>query len=308
MTFEQILLLYIYQNKKLSLNLFGTIELESVVPDPEIIRKERAIPVDGLHFTFDPTVKTDEAFIHFYASEKGKILPLAISDIDLQLYQAKQIVNIGNPFDITGIGKIVKLDDGKLAIQPGYFTIPPVSGSGRPVVLRERAPIAPLPKGEREKKSESLTQKQKQIIFLSVLGVLAVAIIWAFIKFALPMFQDSTENLPVAVVNADTSTTQTADTLSKIDTNAITPPAVLDSLALQPWKAIIGRAFSLAAAQTRTAKLKSFGHNVMIETSDSSNFFLYIPIQASVSDTTRQRDSLAKFFAYPVKIKPAANQ
>jgi hypothetical protein len=302
-TFEQILLLYIYKYKKLSLDLFGTIELESNVPDPEILKKEKSIAIEGLKFTFDPLIKTDEAFIQFYASEKGKIIPLAISDIELQLHQAKQIVNIGNPFDIPGIGKIVKMDDGKLTIQPGFFTIPPVSGSGRPVVLRERVAAAPLPKGERETKSDNLTQKQKQIIFLSGIGVLALLVIWAFIKYAIPLFQGSQKNDEVAVVTADTSTTQTQDTLYRPDANTIA--ATPDSNALQPWKAIIGTALTLSTAQDRLGKLQSYGHNVMLESKDSNNYLLYLPLSATIRDTAQKRDSLAKFFAFPVRIEPS---
>ncbi|MCU0388309.1 MAG: hypothetical protein MUE71_06840, partial [Chitinophagaceae bacterium] len=180
MTFEQIVLLYLYQQKKLSLNLFGTIELEGALPDQEIIRKEKALPVEGLKFTFDAGVKTDQEFIQFYAFEKGKIIPLAESDIELQLIQAKQIVNIGNPFDLPGIGKIVKKDDGRLAIIPGFYTIPPVPGSGRPTPLRERATAAVLPKGEKEQETRrELSQKQKQWIVLSIIGVVVLICVWA---------------------------------------------------------------------------------------------------------------------------------
>lgn len=294
--------MYIYQNKKLSLDLFGTLELEGAVPDPEILRKERAMPVEGLKFTFNPSAKTDEAFVQFYASEKGKILPLANSDIELQLHQAKQIVNIGNPFDIPGIGKIVKTNDGKLIIQPGYFTIPPVSGSGRPVVLKERLPVNALPKGERESKPVVVSQKQKQIILLSVIGIGLIALVWAFIKFVLPLLQSSPTSEQVSVVNADTTTVKVDSVPTAVTT--IAPSTVVDSSTIKNWKAIIGNAYGAGPAKTRLDKLVSYGHNVKMETKDSNAFSLYIPIQASIRDTAQRRDSLAKFFAFPVKIEP----
>ncbi|MCU0388938.1 MAG: hypothetical protein MUE71_10060, partial [Chitinophagaceae bacterium] len=177
-TFDQILLLYVYQHKKISLNLFGTIELEGAIPDPEIIRKEKQLPIEGLKFTFDPHVTTDEAFVHFYAFEKGRIIPLSASDIEAQLLMARQIVNIGNPYEIAGLGKIVKMDNGKLTMIPGYFTIPPVSGSGRPVVLKERVQQAPLPKVERKEEKLVNNRKVGQTIIISGAILVVALIVW----------------------------------------------------------------------------------------------------------------------------------
>jgi hypothetical protein len=303
-TFEQILLLYIYQHKKISLNLFGTIELEGIVPDPEVIRKEKHLAVEGLKFHFDPNVTTDEAFVHFYASEKGRIIPLSASDIDLHLSMAKQIVNIGNPFDIPGVGKIVKMDNGKLTMIPGFFTIPPLSGSGRPAVLRERVQAAPLPKGEREKIRETSTLNLKPAQLLAIIGTIAgvALIIWAIFKFIIPQMKGSQPEVDVANVATDTvpeiTTPITPDTLQNISSiNTV------DSAALITWKAYIGQTNNKNFADERMNRYKGYGHNVILEAPDSNQFLIYIPIQSAIADTAKKRDSLSKFFAYPVKIE-----
>ena len=207
MTFEQTLLLYLYQHKRLSLNLFGTIEMAGAIPDPDILRKEKHLPVEGLIFTFDPNIKTDPDFIKFYASEKGRIMPLAESDIELQLHMAKQIVNIGNPFDIPGVGKIVKQDNGILAMQPGIYMPPPASGSGRPAPLRERAQGAALPKNpasdEPSPRSSGKTMKLAlMVITLLALGTVAV---WAIFQFVIPMLQPQKGETAIDTVVADTT-------------------------------------------------------------------------------------------------------
>lgn len=301
MTFEQILLLYIYQHKKISLNLFGTIELEGVVPDPEIIRKEKQIPVEGLKFTFDPNVVTDETFIHFYASEKGRIIPLSASDIEAQLLMARQIVNIGNPFEIVGLGKIVKLDNGKLAMQPGFFAIPPISGSGRPAILRERVQTAPVPRTDRNADAAADHRKTVQWMVISA-GIVVIALaIWAIFKFLIPGMQTSPASSENAVSPAVTDTLQKNQLPVEPDT--VQAP-VIDTLALLPWKAYISQAKTREYADVRLKRYQAGGHNVELETPDSTTFLIYINLQSSLSDTARQRDSLAKFFAYPVRLVP----
>ena len=317
-TFDQILLLYLYQHKKISLNLFGTIELEGTIPDPEIIRKEKQLPIDGLKFNFDPHVITDEAFIHFYASEKGRIIPLSASDIEAQLLMARQIVNIGNPYEIAGLGKIVKMDNGKLTILPGFFTIPPISGSGRPTILRERVQQSALPKVDRREEKAASNRKIGQMAIISG-AVLAVAfIVWAIFKFVLPMMQGKADQpdvtvspvavdttVPVASVNPviDSTLILSSDS-TLIQSSDSTLIQSSDSTTVRNWKAYIAKSSKKQFADDKLKRYKSFGHNVELEAPDSNRFLIYINLQSSITDTARQRDSLSKFFAYPVTIVP----
>lgn len=299
MTFDQILLLYVYQHKKISLNLFGTIELGGAIPDAEIIRKEKQMPIEGLKFTFDPHVVTDESFIHFYASEKGRIIPLSASDIEAQLLMARQIVNIGNPYEIAGLGKIVKMDNGKLTMLPGYFTIPPVSGSGRPAVLRERVQQAPLPKADRKEEKAADNRKLAQGLAISGVVVVIAILIWAIFKFVLPMMQGKEQQAEVSV------SPTTSDTISAVQPNPVvdsTISPVRDSATLLNWKAYISETSKKAFADDKLKRYQSFGHNVEMESPDSNRFLIYINLQSTIADTARQRDSLSKFFAFPVTI------
>lgn len=304
MTFDQILLLYVYQHKKISLNLFGTIELEGAIPDPEIIRKEKQLPIEGLKFNFDPHVITDEAFIHFYAFEKGRIIPLSASDIEAQLLMARQIVNIGNPYEIAGLGKIVKMDNGKLTMLPGFFTIPPISGSGRPAVLRERVQQAPLPKVDRKEEKAASNRKIGQMLVISG-GVLVVAlIVWAIFKFVLPMMKGKADQAEVSIspTTEDTTSLTVVSPNSAADSSSQVQPT--DSTSLLNWKAYIAETSKKPFADDKLKRYKSFGHNVELETLDTNRFLIFINLQSTIADTARQRDSLARFFAYPVSIIP----
>jgi hypothetical protein len=70
------------------------------------------------------------------------------------------------------------------------------------------------------------------------------------------------------------------------------------------WKAYIAKSSKKQFADDKLKRYKSFGHNVELEAPDSNRFLIYINLQSSISDTARQRDSLSKFFAYPVTIVP----
>lgn len=310
MTFEQVVLLYLYTHKKLSLNLFGTIQLENSIPEPEIIRKEKTVPVTGLHFIFDPNVPTDEAFVDFYASEKGRIRSLSQSDIELQLGMARQIVNIGNPFEIPGVGKITKLNNGSLTMLPGYFVIPPESGSGRPTPLRERVSSTVASKKTEPKESLPKISKLKVGNILGIAGILAgvSVLVWAFIAVILPMFEKNADDNTVSGETEASDTVQVAPVsiTPPQDTqvvNQVVLPANTDSLTPLSWKAYISKTNQKDFADKRLERYKSYGHNAILESPDSNTYLIYIPLESNLRDTASKRDSLAKFFAYPVRLQ-----
>lgn len=305
MTFEQILLLYIYQHKKISINLFGTIELEQQIPDPEILKKDKNLPVEGLKFTFDPHVVTDKAFIAFYAEEKGRILPLSASDIDMQLHMARQIVNIGNPYEIPGVGKIVKQNNGHLTMVPGYYIIPPASGSGRPPVLRERVqtPVIPRNSGDSAARDKSVNPKTGQLVIIGGIALFVILLVWVIIQFLLPALSKKSDvevTTTVEPVEMPAADTVLRDSTIHVPADSVALP--VDSLALLSWKAYIARSFDKKIAEARVEKYKSYGHNASMEMVDSTNFQIYLTIQSSLKDTARQKDSLSRFFATKVRI------
>lgn len=295
--------MYMYQQRKLSLNLFGTITLEGDIPEYDVIRKEKALPVEGLSFTFNPNVATDQEFIHFYASEKGKFIPLAASDIDLQLIQAKQIVNIGNPFDFPGIGKIIKKDDGRLTIIPGFYSIPPASGSARPIQLSEKAVRSEKHAGDREtEKNTDPGHKRKQWMILGAVAVLVVVVAWSLVKFVWPELQKTSGTQDIPVVQADTSRPVLSEVNERVVTDSIN--LLSDSLRVREWKAYISKNKTLPAAETKLRKYISYGHNAFLESADSNKHFIYLKVSAPTTDTAKLRDSLRIFFDFPVKIVP----
>ena len=138
MTFEQLLVKYLYQHKKVSLQGFGTVTLNSNIPDAELIHKNRQIPIEGA--VFEPNIKahTDENFVIFFSQQRGKIRPLAESDIESHLQLAKQLMNIGKPYEVEGLGIFAMQKDGSVILQPGQYAVTFADNAGQPTRLRER--------------------------------------------------------------------------------------------------------------------------------------------------------------------------
>ena len=304
MTFEQIIQRYIYLNKKLSLNLFGTIELESAIPDNELLKKEKGLAVDGLHFKHEPNVITDRAFIEFYASEKKRILPLAESDVETQLGMAKQIVNIGNPMDLPGLGKIVKQNNGTLVMMPGFYSPIPVDGTPAPAPMRERISVA-LPGRDRDSDfhrsapvaDTGLTWPRIALVAAAIVGVILV--IWFFVKFALPALMpgDKTvadEGVVESVPQADTTSSIVAVTPETNNT------VIIDSFSAIGWKANIRMFSDSARADIAMKKYRSYNIDAQIDRRDPNHFVIYVPMQIALKDTAFRRDSLSRFFASKV--------
>lgn len=305
MTFEQIIQRYIYLNKKLSLNLFGTIELESAIPDNELLKKEKNLAVDGVHFKHEPNVITDRAFIEFYAAEKKRILPLAESDVETQLGMAKQIVNIGNPMDLPGIGKIVKQNNGTLVLIPGFYSPIPVDGMPSPPPMRERISVA-LPGKDRDSDFHRNapvddTGLPWPKIALAAAAVAVVGlVIWLFVKFALPALMPGDKNMNEEVVVASDPQIDTTSSPLPGTTVDNTNTFISDSTTPIAWKANIRQFTDSGKADIALKKYQGYKIDAQLERKDSNRFIIYVPMQIALKDTAFKRDSLSRFFASKV--------
>lgn len=298
MTFEQLLLLYIYQHQKVTLQGFGTISLSSPVPDYEYLKKEKLVQVEGLSFVYDAHAATDAAFISFYADQKGKMKSLAASDIEMNILLAHQMVNLGNPYEIPGIGAIVKKQNNEVAIVAGVYMVPMIDGSARPVTLKERI-IQP-----ENNVARSLTPHQRPTFpikaFLAIaLGLLLAGMLfWLVYQFGFSNAPQSTEAATVEQVTPDTIalTNQalpidtSASTVLNKDSASITGPLV--------WKAYFRKYDNLAVALSKRTVFKG----AILETKDSITYRFFVRIKANIEDTARLRDSLRIFYAAPIKL------
>ena len=104
-----------------------------------------------------------------------------------------------------------------------------------------------------------------------------------------PVVVDTVVSAPVPVI---------ADTLAKpTDTVKAAPPAI-DTLAVMPYRVVLGRFIAREKAEKRFRQLKVNGNKVDLITQDSLNFILLTTVNARMVDTTHMKDSLRKLFGY----------
>lgn len=289
-TFEQLLVKYLYQHKHVSLQGFGSVTLTATIPDSDLIHKNRQIAVEGASFEYNNKALTDEEFVNFFSQQRGKIKPLAISDIESHLQLAKQLMNIGKPYEVEGLGLFALKKDGTMELIPGNYTIPVADNSFQPGRLRERT--EQQEKNEAETASNGISSGfKKGLLIFAVLIALGMAgwFIWSQFLAVEP---------ESAITNPVEDSIQQANALAALQ-DSLMQQAQKDSL---QWRAYF-RSFVGKERVNSLLKLYNQNPDVKVETTDSTNFRLYILLESPVSDTAFKIDSLKKIFLRPITLE-----
>lgn len=281
MNIELLLRQYLYNHKTVSYPGIGKLAFGANAQLPESLEKGEALPLQDLNFTFNLQEELDKDFIAFVSSQTGKIKPLASADVESYFMLSKQFINIGKSFVVEGIGTIEKQDNGTFAFTPGYFL--PVSEASaaphKPLKIREAVPV--MPKGESKPTTPAINKK----VILGIIAVLGLALIaWAIYYFA---FSKKSET-PVAPATTDVVIDTTTNKIPQPKDTAITSATTQAPVNVGGFKAIVDQRFTRLAATARAAKLRSFGHDALVDSTGPTTFLIYIPIK----DTTISVDTL----------------
>ena len=293
MTFEQLLVKYLYQHKQVSLQGFGTIALNSSVPDVDMISKNRQIPIEGASFSFNPKAQTEEGFVSFFSQQKGKIKPLAESDIESHLQLARQLMNIGKPYEVEGLGIFAMHKDGSMVLQTGNYSVPSTEAAVQPARLRERTEQQERQDAEEAGGGMSAGAKKALIAAGVILLLLVVGwFIWSKMapETPAPVQQNASNGIP-------------SDTLGAVQDTAgsVIPVTPVDTIPV--WKAYF-RTFSGKERIEAMQRLYSrYDSTVQVETTDSSTFRLYVRIKKPTADSAFVADSLSKVFQRSVTLE-----
>jgi len=287
MKVEQLLAQYLYDNKTVTLQDIGSFQLASNSGFNNDTDKETQLAPGSIIFNYDPHARLDEGLVDFIVKQTRKIKPLASSDLESYSILGKQFLNIGKPFHIEGVGTLLKSQEGIYEFTQGQ-TINP----------RLEAPVAVL----REKQQEEIDFASPEQSAPSKKGwVLGVVILFVLIAGAALYYylrnQPSEQPVEIAEQNADTPVNilpATTDTLQKADTSFTQSPNPVDDG--YSFKVVIKEYPNKQAADKAFDKLSSYGHKLILSTRDSITYRLSIPFTSPLSDTTRAKDSLSKFF------------
>ncbi|TAD84360.1 MAG: hypothetical protein EAY75_13305 [Bacteroidetes bacterium] len=313
MTFEQVLVKYLYQAKKVTLYGIGTITLKSEVPDNEYISKNRQTPIEQLTLEYNPKADHDDGFIAFYGTERGKIGSLAKSDIDSSLQLARQMLNIGNAYEIDGLGSIVKQSNGTLVLHPGCFIVPYADNLPKPGRLKERE-VEPQNWHKTDAQEPRITAATKRILVGAAAGIVLLAILW----FALSRWQSAKPQTVAADDSTLPSTTQNNTTTAPIDTilgqtatptttpTTIAPAAAIaDTNAVLAWKAYFRTYSSSSAALKGFSFYNKTANPANLDSVSTPGVYkLYVVVNSRIADTTYKLDSMRKWYASKVVLMP----
>ena len=327
---------YLYQTRKLDLPGIGSFALDAAAVIPQESDRIGQQPATGITFKNANIPTPDDALIIYIKEHTGKMKSLAAADLDFYLTTGRQLLNIGKPFYIEGIGTLQKNKEGKLDFAPGDYLIArmdePAGGD------RSRNSYDEPPR--EEPKANNVRQRQTMLLLLLIAGVVVVG--WGgYYLYQRNNFseQSSAENKATVVPDtpatkpadttaatqpaADTATRNpttpgTAATLTKVDTakavvttaapRAVTPAPIVahDPVPTEGqsiYRFVILRTENKGHALRRYNQLLGYQLNIKLETKDSTYFKLYFPIAAVPRDTTHIRDSIADVYAANVVIE-----
>jgi hypothetical protein len=280
-----------------------TLDKSVVLPD-EHDRTLLSMP-NAVQFQNANIAAADKELITFICENTGKIRPLAISDLDSYLNLGMEMLNIGKPFYLEGIGTITKNKSGKFDFTPGGYTVFRETGSSSEQE-RKKAPAI-----EKKQELPEPAGQNRNGLKLVILAIALAVVGWGGWEMYKRTNLSNTENNPDSSMivqrqqpaMADTTTaSNTVPDSTKSATNDSVHPTVQ---ANQPsdYKFIILATTDKPHAMRRYNQLTSFDLKVHLYQKDSSFFKVYFQFPALAKDTSHIKDSLRKEYAHEVLIE-----
>ncbi|MDP4249006.1 MAG: hypothetical protein Q8918_02735 [Bacteroidota bacterium] len=299
-----LLVQFLYKNRRLALPGIGIFTLDKSVVLPEENDRDLLSLPNAVQFQNANITVADKDLIAYIVANTGKITPLATSDLDSYLTLGMEMLNIGKPFYLEGIGTITRSKTGKFDFSPGEYTvIKENQAAGAPDHGKKRTPESVQP-------VSALQSPQNQNLLKFVAVVAALIIVgWGGYLMYKKMTPPVTEN---KITPVDSPSTASAETDSSVapkqhDTGKITvPPEIHQATGNKDsttYKFVILATDNKTYALKRYRQLISFDLNAHFFEKDSSFFKVYFQFPALVKDTVRIKDSLRRQYAHSVQIE-----
>jgi hypothetical protein len=279
---------YLYDQKKLDLAGIGSFLLDAssrTSTDAQHLS-------EGISFKYDALVKEDANLISYISTETGKMKALAASDLGSYIDLAREFLNIGKPFQIEGIGTLVKSKNGDLEFTADHLLIDKVKETGIKELSATSTSDESITTYESLRPRSEKTPILKRILF----GLLIIAttglIIWAgyrVYKYNSPANSNNEQTTEETIPVSDTSkyipsfSDTTASEKKSVEANTGNYRFVIE-------EANKRRAFY------RYDMLKKGGLPIKMSTKDSVIFKLFFVMQATPADTARISDSLTVWY------------
>ena len=303
---------FLYQTKKLDLPGIGSFTLDPNAVIPEASDRNVHLPAAGITFKNTQIINPDDALIQFIKDHTGKMKPLAAADLDFFLTTGKQLLNIGKPFYLDGIGTLINNSRGKLEFTPGDYSTVRLED-----MAADKRKVASQSFEEAPREYEPRSNNVRQALLLAALIGGLIAIGWGGYylykrnTYVEPpaenhatVVQDSTPPVQTDSLKPQTPSSGAGPTATKpadvpAPAVASAPPPAGSTL----YKFVILETTRKARALRRYNQLLGFQLNIKMDQKDSAYFKLYFPIYSTIRDTTHIKDSLEDVYAAHVTIQ-----
>ena len=300
-----LLVQFLYKTRRLALPGIGIFTLDKSIVLPQENDQDLLNLPNGVQFQNANVQAADNDLISYITQHTGKIKPLAISDLESYLTLGMEMLNIGKPFYLEGIGTITKNKAGKFDFSPGEYAVikenQPAGGADHHKHKKQEADPSP----------SAIESPQNRNLLRGVAIIAALLIVgWGgylmYKKAAAPELKNNVQanaSLPV-----DTATSDNANTPAKSDSQKKAGTEGAQHLTINNsdsvlYKFIILPTYNKARALRRYRQLLSLNFKARLDEKDSAFFKVYFQFPALAKDTVKIKDSLKRQYAHEVTIE-----
>ena len=288
---------YLYQHKQLQLPGIGVFQLDPAVSIPDAADKNQVDIQQHIRYTQQQVLKPEDAFIDFIRAHTGKIRPLAESDLESYLEDGRNMLNIGKPFHLEGIGSLQKLKGGVYEFKPGEPLIERLETHEEKDNDQHRRNKTAYE--SRYNPSSQNSGFRKLLIAAGVLIGIA-AVVWG--GYSLYNKNATDDNVIERESVGQQPPVINVDSLERARQDSINLAAVKAENDGK-YRFVIETTNNKARALKRFSQLKSLGTSIQMETQDSILYKLYFHLQALPTDTIRIKDSLRTRYGKRVTVE-----
>lgn len=295
MKLAPVLAQYLSTTKRLSLRGIGVFQ-SSPSAYIEAPSKNSKIPSQDISFTNNPATTDDPELIKFISEQTGKMKALAISDLESYIELIQQFLNIGKPFQIEGIGTLVKIKPGYYEFTSGLQLNEKIADTSVKELTSTSSTDDSLSgfKQTYSKQSKAGFTLTKSFIAILLLGGIAFAIWGGYTLYNRNLNVSSNDDkLDTKVIPVE-DTTKVIPASQIIQADTVKKPAV--SVSTPGYKFVFETTQSKKRAINRYNVLKQINSDIHLETIDSTLFNITVNLVIPASDTTRVKDSLNSWY------------
>ena len=289
MKLAPLLAQYLYDQKKLELAGIGTFLLDTSAR----INIDAQHLSEGISFKYDSSVHEDDSLINYISAETGKMKTLASSDLNSYVDLAREFLNIGKPFQIEGIGTLVKKRNSELDFTADHILVDKIKETG----IKELSATSTSDESLTTYETLKPLSEKSPVIKRIFLGFLAVGTIVLIVWFSYRTYktnppknseeqQTTGESVPIS---------DTTKYISHATDTAISVKQPEIKTAKGNYRFVVEVA-NKKRAFYRYNLLKKGNIPIQISTNDSVNYKLFFTLPAAATDTARITDSLSIWY------------